>query len=44
MILIESTSFDHTKGVIINLIENDSFEVGGWGDGQSPDDQALRDI
>ncbi len=34
--------FDHTKGVIINLIENDSFfEVGGWGDGQSPDDQAL---
>ena len=31
---------DHTSGVIIDLIENDSFfEVGGWGDGQSPGDQ-----
>jgi hypothetical protein len=27
----------HTSGLLINLIENDSyFEVGGWGDGQSP--------
>jgi hypothetical protein len=27
----------HTSGLVINLIENDSyFEVGGWGDGQSP--------
>jgi hypothetical protein len=27
----------HTSGILINLIENDSyFEVGGWGDGQSP--------
>ena len=33
---------DHTSGVIIDLIENDSFfEVGGWGDGQSPADQFL---
>ena len=33
---------DHTSGVIIDLIENDSFfEVGGWGDGQSPGDQYL---
>jgi hypothetical protein len=28
---------DHTSGLVINLIENDSyFELGGWGDGQSP--------
>ena len=28
---------DHTSGLIINLLENDSyFELGGWGDGQSP--------
>jgi hypothetical protein len=27
----------HTSGLLIDLIENDSyFEVGGWGDGQSP--------
>ena len=33
---------DHTSGVVIDLIENDSFfEVGGWGDGQSPGDQYL---
>ncbi len=32
----------HTNGVIIDLIENDSyFEVGGWGDGQSPGGQYL---
>ena len=28
---------DYTSGLVINLIENDSyFELGGWGDGQSP--------
>ena len=28
---------NHTSGTIINLIKNDSyFELGGWGDGQSP--------
>ncbi len=33
---------DHTSGVVIDLIENDSFfEVGGWGDGQSLGDQYL---
>ena len=33
---------NHTSGVIIDLIENDSyFEVGGWGDGQSPGGQYL---
>ena len=33
---------DHTSGLIINLIENTSFfEVGGWGDGQSPGDSYL---
>jgi len=33
---------NHTSGVIINLIVNDSyFEVGGWGDGQSPGGQHL---
>ena len=32
----------HTSGVIIDLIVNDSyFEVGGWGDGQSPGEQQL---
>ena len=32
----------HTNGLIINLIENDSyFEVGGWGDGQSPGGEKL---
>ena len=32
----------HTSGVIIDLIANDSyFEVGGWGDGQSPGGQHL---
>ena len=34
--------YDHTNGLVIDLIENDSFfEVGGWGDGQSPGDQYL---
>jgi len=33
---------DHTSGLTINLIENTSFfEVGGWGDGQSPGDSYL---
>jgi hypothetical protein len=33
---------NHTSGLIINLIENTSFfEVGGWGDGQSPGDSYL---
>ena len=33
---------NHTNGLIIDLIENDSyFEVGGWGDGQSPGGQHL---
>ena len=33
---------NHTNGLIIDLIENDSyFEVGGWGDGQSPGGQQL---
>ena len=33
---------NHTSGLIINLIENKSFfEVGGWGDGQSPGDSYL---
>ncbi len=33
---------DHTSGVVIDLIQNDSFfEVGGWGDGQSPGGQHL---
>ena len=28
---------NHTSGTIIDLIKNDSyFELGGWGDGQSP--------
>jgi len=28
---------DHTSGLVIDLIENNSFfEVGGWADGQSP--------
>jgi len=28
---------DHTSGLVINLLQNDSyFELGGWGDGQSP--------
>jgi len=32
----------HTSGVVIDLLKNDSFfEVGGWGDGQSPGDQHL---
>ena len=39
---MESIGSNHTSGVIIDLIENDSFfEVGGWGDGQSPGDQYL---
>ena len=34
--------FDHSNGELINLIENDSyFEIGGWGDGQSPDNSYL---
>ena len=34
---------DHTSGLIINLLENDSyFELGGWGDGQSPGGSYLR--
>jgi len=33
---------NHTSGLIINLLENTSFfEVGGWGDGQSPGDSYL---
>jgi len=33
---------NHTSGVVIDLLQNDSFfEVGGWGDGQSPGDQYL---
>ncbi len=33
---------NHTNGVIIDLLENDSyFEVGGWGDGQSLGGQYL---
>ena len=33
---------NHTSGVVIDLIKNDSFfEVGGWGDGQSLGDQYL---
>ena len=33
---------NHTSGLIINLTENTSFfEVGGWGDGQSPGDSYL---
>ena len=32
----------HTTGYVIELIKNDSFfEVGGWGDGQSPGGQYL---
>ncbi len=38
----EQIGFNHTNGVLINLIPNDSyFEVGGWGDGQSNDDSFL---
>ena len=33
---------DFTNGTVINLMDNNSFfEVGGWGDGQSPDDSYL---
>ena len=33
---------DHTSGLVIDLIVNDSyFEVGGWGDGQSPGESYL---
>jgi len=33
---------NHTSGLIVDLLENDSyFEVGGWGDGQSPGGQQL---
>ena len=33
---------DHTSGLVIDLIKNDSFfEVGGWGDGQSPGESYL---
>jgi hypothetical protein len=33
---------EHTNGSVIELMENDSFfEVGGWGDGQSPGDSYL---
>jgi len=36
---------NHTNGLIIDLIENDSyFEVGGWGDGQSPGGQKLSGL
>ena len=32
----------HTSGLVIDLIKNDSFfEVGGWGDGQSPGESYL---
>ena len=38
----EQLGSNHTSGLIIDLIENDSyFEVGGWGDGQSPGGQHL---
>ncbi len=33
---------NHTSGLVIDLIENDAFfEVGGWGDGQSPGESYL---
>jgi hypothetical protein len=33
---------EHTNGSVIELMKNDSFfEVGGWGDGQSPGDSYL---
>ena len=33
---------EHTNGSVIQLMPNDSyFEVGGWGDGQSPGDSYL---
>lgn len=33
---------DHTSGLIIDIIKNDSFfEVGGWADGQSPGESYL---
>ena len=33
---------DHTSGLVIDLIKNDSFfEVGGWADGQSPGESYL---
>jgi hypothetical protein len=33
---------EHTNGSVIQLIQNDSyFEVGGWGDGQSPGESYL---
>ena len=33
---------EHTNGSVIQLLPNDSyFEVGGWGDGQSPGDSYL---
>jgi hypothetical protein len=33
---------NHTSGLVIDLIENDGFfEVGGWGDGQSPGESYL---
>ena len=36
---------EHTNGSVIELIQNDSyFEVGGWGDGQSPGDSYLDGI
>ena len=38
----EQLGSDHTSGIVIDLIENDSyFEVGGWGDGQSIGEQQL---
>ena len=44
-IQLEQLGSNHTNGLIIDLIENDSyFEVGGWGDGQSPGGQYLRGI
>ncbi len=41
-VIWEQLGSNHTSGLKINLIENDSyFEVGGWGDGQSPGGQHL---
>ncbi len=41
-VIWERLGSNHTSGLKIDLIENDSyFEVGGWGDGQSPGGQHL---
>ena len=39
---MESNWRNFSIGTVIDLIQNDSyFEVGGWADGQSPDDSYL---